>query len=143
MRFPVARDVAAERAHGLRQRAHLDVDAPVHLEVVHRAAPVPAEHAARMRVVHHHDAAGLFGQVAQRRQRPDIAVHAEDAVGDEQLALRRRQVLDDLARRVHVLVRKDLDGGAAQAAAFPAASDTRPALSSAMPSVKPFVAACR
>ena len=28
--------------------------------------------------------------VAQRRQRPEVAVHAEDAVGDEQLALRRR-----------------------------------------------------
>ena len=62
-----AGDVAAERADGFRQRAHLDVDASVHVEVIDRAAAVPAEHAARMRIVHHHDAAELFGERARAR----------------------------------------------------------------------------
>ncbi len=55
--------------------------------------------------------------VAERGQRPEVAVHAEDAVGDEQLLLSGGQVLDDLARGVDVFVRKDLDGGSAQPAA--------------------------
>ena len=90
----------------------------MHAEVIDRAAPVLPEHAARVRVVHHHDAAELLGE---RRTAPgsgaEVAVHAEDAVGDEQLALRGRQLLQDRARRVDVLVRKHLDRGAAQAAA--------------------------
>ena len=47
----------------------------------------------------------------------EIAVHREDAVGDQDLLLRRRQVLHDLARRIDVLVREDLDRRLAQAAA--------------------------
>jgi hypothetical protein len=70
-----------------------------------------------MRIVHHHDAARVLGEVAQRRQWPQIAVHAEHAVGDEELALGGGQILDDLASRIHVLVREDLDRRAAQAAA--------------------------
>ena len=108
--------VAAERADRLRQRADLDVHAAVHAEVIDRAAAVLPEHAARMRIVHHHDAAELLGERAQLGQRAEIAVHAEDAVGDEQLALAGRQLLQDLARRVHVLVRKHLDRRAAQPA---------------------------
>ena len=88
-----AGDVAAERADRLRQRADLDVDAAVHAEVIDRAAAVLAEHAARMRVVDHHDAAEFLGERAQLGQRAEVAVHAEDAVGDEQLALVGRQVL--------------------------------------------------
>ena len=70
-----------------------------------------------MGVVHHHDRAVLFRQLAQRRERPEIAVHAEDAVGDEQLALARHQIAQDVSGRVDVLMRKHLDRGAAQAAA--------------------------
>ena len=114
---PAARDVAAERADRLRQRPDLDVDAPVHAEVVDRAAPVLAEHAARMGIVDHHDAAEFLGQRAQLRQRAEVAVHAEHAVGDEQLALAGRQLRQDLARGVDVLVREHLDRGAAQAGA--------------------------
>ena len=39
-----------------------------------------------MRVVDHHDAAVFFGQLDQRGQRRNIAVHGENAVGDEKLA---------------------------------------------------------
>ena len=54
----------------------------------------------------------------ERRQRPEVAVHAEHAVGDEQLALARRgSSCEDASRGVDVLVREHLDRGAAQAAA--------------------------
>ena len=109
-----AGDVAAERADGLRQRADLHVDAAVQAEVIDGAASVRAEHAARVRIVHHHDAAVLLGEVAELRQRAEVAVHAEHAVGDEQLARRCGQVADDGARGVHVAVRKHLDRRAAQ-----------------------------
>ena len=87
----VARHVAAQGADRLRQRPDLDVDAPVHAEVIDRAASIRAEHAARVRVVDHHDAAGFFRHVAERRERAEVAVHAEYAVGDEQLAAARRE----------------------------------------------------
>jgi hypothetical protein len=112
-----AGDVAAERADGLRERPDLDVDAPVHVEVVDGAAAVPAEHAAGMRVVHHHDRAEFFGRVAEAWQRAEVAVHAEDAVGDEQLALGGGEIAQDAARGVDVLVGKHLDLGARQTAA--------------------------
>ena len=38
-----------------------------------------------MRVVDHHDGAVFFGEIAEAGQRADVAVHGEDAVGDEQL----------------------------------------------------------
>ena len=71
--------------------------------------PLRAEHAARVRVVDHHDAAEFLGQRAQIRERAEVAVHAEDAVGDEQLALAGGQRPQDRARRVDVLVREHLD----------------------------------
>jgi hypothetical protein len=46
------------------------------------AASVLPKHAARVRIVHHHDAAELFGEVAELRERAEIAVHAEHTVGD-------------------------------------------------------------
>ena len=61
--------VAAEHADRLRQRADLDVDAAVTAEVIDGAAAVLAKHAARMRIVDHHDRAELFGERAQLRQR--------------------------------------------------------------------------
>ena len=111
---PAARDVAAQRADRLRERADLDVHAAVQTEMIDGAASVLAEHAARMRIVDHHDAAEFFGERAEVGQRADVAVHAEDAVGDQQLALRRRQLLQNLARGGGVLVREHLDRRAAQ-----------------------------
>ena len=110
-------DVAAEHANRLRQRADLDVHTAMDVEVIDRSAAVLTEHAARVRIVDHHDAAELLGQRAQRRQRPEVAVHAEDAVRDEQRTLSGRQRLQDLSRGVDVLVREHLDGRPAQPAA--------------------------
>ena len=113
---PRAGHVAAERPNGLRKRAHLNVHAAVHVEVVDRASAIRAKHAARMRVVHHHDAAEFLREVAEFRQPAKIAIHAEDAVGDEQLALSGRQFFENRARCGDILVREDLDRGAAQPA---------------------------
>ena len=112
-----AGDVAAQRADRFRQRADLDVDPAVHAEVIDRAAAVRPEDAARVRIVHHHDAAVLLGQGAQVGNGAEIAVHAEDAIRDQQRALAGRQALQDGSRRPDVLVREHLDGGAAETAA--------------------------
>src|SRR5580765_2008009 len=110
----IAGDVPAEGADGLRQRPDLYVHAPVHAEVIDRAAAVLSKDAAGMRVVNHHDAAGALGKVAQRRKRAEIAVHTEDAISNEQLALSRGQSVDDAACGVHVLVGENLDRGTAE-----------------------------
>src|SRR5208283_1975230 len=55
-------------------------------EMVNRAAPLAAEHARGMRVVHHHDRAISFCEIAQPRQRANITIHRKNAVGDQQLA---------------------------------------------------------
>ena len=56
------------------------------VEVVYGAAAVAPENAGSMRIVNHEDGAEFFREVAQRRQRTNVAIHAEDAVGDQQLA---------------------------------------------------------
>ena len=80
-----AADVAAESADRLRQGSNLNVDAPVHFEMIDGAASLAAEHAGSVRVVDHHDRAVFFGRLAQAGQRADVAIHREDAVGDQQL----------------------------------------------------------
>ena len=65
-----AADIAAERADGLRQRAYLDVHAPMNVVVVDGAAAIATEHAGRVGVVHHHDGAVFLGQLADRGSAP-------------------------------------------------------------------------
>jgi hypothetical protein len=80
-----AANVSAQRADGFRERSDLNIDAAVHVEMIDGAAAVAAEHAGGVGVVDHHDGAVFFGELAQRGQRADVAVHGEDAVGDQQL----------------------------------------------------------
>src|SRR5271155_3430658 len=80
-----AADVSAERADGFGERSHLDVDAAMHCEMIYRATTISAEDTRGVGIVDHHDRSVLFCEIAQRGQRADIAVHREDAVGDEQL----------------------------------------------------------
>ena len=94
-----SRHVAAQGPERLRQRAHLHVHAAVQAEMVDGTAPVLAEDAAAVGIVHHHDAAMLLGDVGQLRQHTDVAIHAEDAVRDDQRPPRARQPFDDGARR--------------------------------------------
>ena len=103
-----SRDITAQRADRFRKRSHLDIDPAVHTEMIDRAAAVTAEDAAGMRVVDHHDASEFLGERAQIWQRPEVAVHAEHAVGYQQLALGRRQRPQDGAGGIDVLVRETL-----------------------------------
>ena len=84
------------------------------LEVIDGAAAVFPKHAARMRIVDHHDRAVFFGERRQLGDAAEIAVHREHAVGDQDLLLGGGQLLDDLASRVDVLVREHLDRRLAQ-----------------------------
>ena len=106
-----AGDVAAERADRLRQRADLDVDAAVHAEVIDGAAAVPAEHAAGVRVVDHHDAAELLGE---RRRAPGSGPRSPSMLKTPSVMSSLRCAAgssrEDRARGVDVLVREDLDG---------------------------------
>ena len=113
MRSRRAADVAAERADGLRQRADLHVDLAVHVEVIDGAAAVAAEDAGGVGVVDHHDGAVLFAERGELVDGADVAVHGEDAVGDDELAA--GLVLDLLQQLFavgDVLVAEDLDLGA-------------------------------
>ena len=86
--------------------------------MVDGAAPVAAEHAGGVRVVDHHDGAVFFGEIGELRQRADVAIHGEDAVGDEQLVA---GLVLDLVQKLfgmrRVLVAEDFDLGAREAGA--------------------------
>ena len=85
--------VPAHDAEGLGQRAHLDVDPAVQPEVVDDAPPAPAEHSLAVGVVHHDQGLVGLGDGDDGVERGDVAVHGEDAVGDDQdaTAPRRRE----------------------------------------------------
>ena len=114
---PRAGDIAPERAECFRERPDLDVDPAVKTEMIDRAAPLRTEHAARMRVVDHHDAAELVGEIAEPRKRAEVSVHAENAIGDQQRPLPARKIREDGARSRDVAMRKHLDGGATETSA--------------------------
>ncbi len=79
-------DIPAQRADCLGQRAHLHIHASMAAEVIDAAAAVAAQNAGGMRIVDHHDGAILLGQIGEFVNRADVAVHRENAIGDEQLA---------------------------------------------------------
>ena len=54
-------------------------------EVIDGAAAIATQNAGGVRVVDHHDGAVFLGNVAELRQRADVAIHREHAVGDQQL----------------------------------------------------------
>src|SRR5262245_3987456 len=86
--------------------------------MIDSASSGAAEYAARVSIVHHHDAAVLVGEIAQLRQRTEVAVHAEYTIRDEQPSLVTGKACNDLARRDDVAMRKDLDRGTAQTRAI-------------------------
>src|SRR5712692_8446390 len=108
-----AADVSAQRADGLGERAYLNINPAMHVEVINGAASVASQDAGGVGVIHHHDGAILFRQVAERGQRTDVAIHGKNAVGDEQLAsglvFDRSQLLFGVGR---VFVAEDKDLGA-------------------------------
>ena len=87
--------------------------------MVDGAAPVAAQHTRGMRVVHHHDGAVLFGGLHQPGQRPDVAIHRENAVGNQQFSAGHRvQFGQNPLRRRHVFVRENVDLGPGEPAAI-------------------------
>jgi hypothetical protein len=82
-RFPKWERLRLTRWAG-RSHSDLNIDAAVQVKVVHRAAPIPAQHARGMGIVNHHDAPILFRQLDELRQGRNVPVHREDAVGDGQ-----------------------------------------------------------
>src|SRR2546423_1706615 len=63
-----------------------------------------------MRVVHHHDAVVFFSEVAQLRQRRDVAVHGKNAVRDNQFFPRKIRVfLQDAFAVLHIFVLENFD----------------------------------
>src|SRR5437764_6052413 len=85
--------------------------------MVDGSAAILPEHTTRMRIVDHHDAAEFFGERAQVGYRAKVAVHAEHAVGDEELALRGGQIHKDPPRGADVLVWEHFDSRATEPAA--------------------------
>ena len=75
------RAVGAER---LAQRADDHVDLALEARLGHRAAPAGAERAGAVRLVDHHAHVVAPRELDDLLQRRDVAVHREDAVGDDQ-----------------------------------------------------------
>lgn len=103
-------DVAAERADGLGEGSDLNVDAAVAVEVIDGAAAVASEDAGGVGVVDHHDGSVFFGQVGELVDGADVAVHGEDAVGDDEfVAGLVGDFLQELFGVGDVLVAEDFD----------------------------------
>ena len=82
-----AGDVAAGgAAEGLAEGAGVDVHAVRDAGMFRRAAAAGAHEADGVGIVHHDQGVVLVGQVADRFERGQVAVHGEDAVGDDDLA---------------------------------------------------------
>src|SRR5207247_8750194 len=82
-----AADVSSQDADRLGERANLDVDLAVQVEMIHRAAAGLPQDSARMRVVDHHDRAVRPRARGNRAESCYVAVHAEAAVRDREPAL--------------------------------------------------------
>ena len=80
----LASNKAAAAAHGLGERAHPHIHfAGVNAEIFMRAAPGLAKHAQRMGLIHQQHAVILLFQLDDAGQVRDIAVHTEQALGDD------------------------------------------------------------
>jgi len=117
--FARAADVTSHDADGFAERADLNVNAAVAAEVIDGAAAAAAEDAGGMGVINHHDAIVFFGEVAEFRERSDIAIHGEDAIGDEEfVAGPVFRFLADAFAIGDVAMLEDFDGGFGKAAAI-------------------------
>ncbi len=77
-------DIGAVGAERLAERADDQVDLAAEPGRGDRAAAARPERPGRVRLVDHQPAAVAAGQLGQACQRRDVAVHREDAVGDDQ-----------------------------------------------------------
>lgn len=78
--------IAAEARKGFAECAHDDINLIRKAEMFRSAAPVRAEHAKTVRIIHHDACAVLLGKADDLRQVADVAAHAEHAIGHNQPA---------------------------------------------------------
>ena len=114
-------DVAAHHAEGLGQRAVDDVDAVHDAVAFGDAAAARAVQADGMHLVEIGQRAVLLGEVADRVDRRDVAVHRIDALERDDLRACRRDLLEQLFEMLDVVVAEDV----LLAAAAPDALDHR------------------
>src|ERR1043166_5853543 len=103
---PIAGDIAAATGEGLAERPHHDVDvAGGEAEMLGDAAPGAPEDAEGMRLVDHQHEPVAALRLDGARRRENIAVHAVDALGDEEAApCRRAQLREEPVERCPILV---------------------------------------
>ena len=96
------RDKSAGAAQRLAQRAHADVNAAFDSQMFGNAAAMFAEHAGGVCFVHHQHGGMFFGQLGQLRQRRQIAVHAEERIGDDQSSAIARRILQQFGQMIDI-----------------------------------------
>ncbi len=87
----------------------------MHAAVLGRAAAGLADEAGRVRVVDHHHRAVFLGEIADRVELREVAVHREHAVGRDHAQPLALRLLQRLFERVHVAVRIAMALGLAEA----------------------------
>src|SRR6202790_4221680 len=86
------------------------MDATVTAKVVDGAAASSPKHARGMCIINHHDAVVLSSEFAKLRQRRDVTIHREDAVGDQQrVTVPVDRLLKDTFAILYVSVLENLD----------------------------------
>ncbi len=74
---------------GFAQGAHVQLHPLFHRKMFRHPTPVAAEDSGAVSVVHHDGGAMFFGKFDDLRQWRQVAVHAEDAVGDDHFVVGR------------------------------------------------------
>ncbi len=82
---PLSGDVGSESPQGFPERAHLDVDSPLHPELAAQPGPL-AEDAGGVRFIDHQQGTVTLGQIGEAAERRRVPIHAEQTLGDDQLA---------------------------------------------------------
>ena len=112
------RDIAAEAAERLAERAFDHVDARHHAVALGNAGAARAIHADRMHFVEIGHGAVLFGEIADRADRRDIGIHRIDALEHDQLRPRGAGFFQQLFEMREIVVAENLLLAAGLANAF-------------------------
>ena len=104
--FGVRANEPAQAGQRLAERAHDQVDLVGQAEMTGRAGAMLAQDANGMGVVHHDGGAVFSGNAAQLGQGNNVALHAEHAVHDNELACFRLELMEAVLQGGHVFVRK-------------------------------------
>ena len=114
----VGRDEATDGGEGFAEGAHDQVHVVGDAEVVASAPPVIAEDAESVRLIDHDAGVVFLRERDDLRQLGHVALHAEDAVDDDQLDLVGLAFLELLFQRLHIVVLEFQFGGEREAMAL-------------------------